>query len=69
MEQRPAEEPHPDEPRGSGETPTETGIQDESETKEPLPGEAPTPQTTEEAVPGDIAAPQEGATPPEERNP
>lgn len=69
MEQRPAEKPHPDEPSGNGETPTETDIQEESETEEPLPGEAPTPQMPEEAVPGDVPAPQEGATPPEERNP
>jgi hypothetical protein len=69
VEQRPAREPHPDEPGGNGETPTETNIQHESDTEEPLPGKTPTPQETEEAVPGDVPAPQEGATPPEERNP
>jgi hypothetical protein len=68
MVQHPAEQPHPEEPSGNGETPTEADVQEESETEEPLPGEAPAPQETDEAVPGDVPAPQEGATPPEERN-
>ena len=68
MEERPAEETHPDEPSGNGETPTDTEIQDESETEEPLPGEPPIPDDTEEAEPGDVPAPQQGSTPSEQAN-
>jgi uncharacterized protein YbcI len=54
LEERPAEERHPDESSGNGETPTDTEIQDESVTEEPSPGEAPVPDDTEEAEPGDF---------------
>lgn len=58
MEQRPAEEPHPDEPGGNGETPTEADIEEASQTEEePLPGNAPAPQESGRPVPGDAPAP------------